>query len=117
MREASSRTIRLLLCGTLVACGGTQPITPESSVAFSLDAPFCGGMILPVRFSIDGALVGIDTFRVTALDRHTTTRAFPTTAGKHVLNFQSRYSSAWPDTTVTLRPGMAVTDTLSFYCS
>lgn len=116
MREAITRTLRLALGGILlVACGGTDSITPESTVFFRLDAPFCG-MALPVRFSIDGVLVGIDTFRVNVGSPHLTTRGFPTTAGRHVLSAYA-FAGVWPDTTVTLRAGIAMTDTLSFYCS
>lgn len=116
MRPFITRTLYLALgCLLQVSCGGTEPIPQESTVFFRLNAPFCG-MALPVRFSIDGILVGIDTFRVNVGNPHLTTRGFPTSAGRHVLSAYA-FPGMWPDTTVTLRAGIAMTDTLSFYCS
>ena len=102
-------------CLLLVSCGGTEPILQESTVFFRLNAPLCS-MALPVRLSIDGSVVGIDTFRVNLPDPHLTTRGFPTSAGRHVLGAFA-FAGVWPDTTVTLRAGIAMTDTLSAYCS
>lgn len=116
MREFIRGTLRLAFLNLLlVACGGTDPITQESAVFFRLDAPLCS-MVLPVNFSIDGTLVGIDTFRVNVSNPHLTTRGFPASPGRHVLSAYA-FRGVWPDTTVTLRPGIAMTDTLSFYCS
>ena len=99
----------------LFACSSTRPDEAEASVYFRLDAPLCS-MALPVRFSIDGALVGVDTFRVNVSNPHLTTRAFTATAGRHVLSANA-FAGTWPDTTVRLQAGAALTDTLSFYCS
>ena len=116
MRPLITRVLYLALCNlVLVSCGGTEPIPQESTVFFRLNAPFCS-MALPVRFSIDGTLVGIDTFRVNVGNPHLTTRGYPTSAGRHVLSAFA-FVGMWPDTSVTLRPGIAMTDTLSFYCS
>ena len=73
-------------------------------------------MSLPVRFAIDGALVGVDTFRVNLSPNHLTSRAFSTSAGPHVLSAFA-FSGTWPDTTVTLIPGATLVLTLPFYCS
>ena len=100
---------------TLAACGSTSPSDQLSTVYFRLDAPFCS-MALPVRFSIDGAVVGVDTFRVNVNNPHLTTRGFTAAAGTHVLSAYA-FNGTWPDTTVTLVPGVALTDTLPFYCS
>ena len=116
MRPLITRTLYLALgCLLLVSCGGAEPIAPESTVFFRLNAPLCS-MALPVRFSIDGTVVGIDTFRVNLPNPHLTTRGFPTSAGRHVLGAFA-FTGVWPDTTVTLRQGVAMTDTLPFYCS
>ena len=99
----------------LAACGATNPAAQPSTVFFRLDAPFCG-MSLPVRFSIDGNVVGVDTFRVNLSNPHLTTRGFSAASGRHVLSAFA-FAGTWPDTTVTLVPGVALTDTLPFYCS
>jgi len=87
----------------------------ESTVSFQLVAPLCS-MALPVRFSIDGALVGIDTFRVNLANPHLITRSFSAPAGRHVLSAYA-FTGMWPDTTVTIMSGVPLVDTLSFYCS
>ena len=115
-----SLTLKYWMCvvfgGTaLLACGGTDPVVQQSTVFFKLNAPFCS-MALPVRFSIDGTVVGVDTFRVNLSNPHLTTRGFTAASGRRVLSAYA-FTGTWPDTTVTLAPGAALTDTLSFYCS
>ena len=99
----------------LAACGGASEPTPAATVAFTIDAPFCGSRI-PAAFSIDGARVGADTFVVHLAGEHLTSRAFATSPGRHTLGATTGYYT-WPDTQVTLGPGQALTHTLPFYCS
>jgi hypothetical protein len=109
---------RLALAGIfapLAACGGASEPTPTATVAFTIDAPFCGSRI-PAVFSIDGVRVGADTFVVHLAGEHLTTRPFTTAPGRHTLGATAGYYT-WPDTQVTLGPGQALTHTLSFYCS
>ena len=73
-------------------------------------------MALPASFSIAGTLVGIDAFRVNVGTPHLTTGGFPASVGRHVLSAHA-VPGMRLDTIVTLRPGIAITDTLSLYCS
>ena len=73
-------------------------------------------MSLPVRFSIDGVVVGVDTFRVNLPPNHLDSRTFPIAAGQHVLGAYA-FTGTWPDSTVNVPSGRATVDTLGFYCS
>jgi hypothetical protein len=85
-------------------------------VYFALDAPLCSS-VLPVQFSIDNALVGTDTFRVNLAPNHTTSAAFPTSAGSHTLGARVVGGYVWADTLVMLSAGAVLTKSLPFYCS
>lgn len=112
---------RLLLCVVLIGASGcgrqsTQPAGP--TVAFTYDAPFCGRSL--IEKSIDGAVVAVDSMSSGA-----TSRAFEVTPGDHVLGArQLRVANGatvtnymWPDTTVSVKPGVALMRRLSLYCS
>jgi hypothetical protein len=101
---------------TLGACRDSVPTAPQSTVYFALDAPLCSS-VLPVQFSIDSALVGTDTFRVNLAPNHTTSAAFTTSAGIHVLGARVVGGYVWADTVVSLGAGAVLTKTLPFYCS
>jgi len=100
----------------LAACATIEPAPPQATVYFVLDAPLCSSQ-LPVEFTIDGALVGTDTFRVNLAPNHTTSRAFATSAGQHTLGARVVGGYVWTDTTVTLAAGQIFNDSLPFYCS
>ncbi len=69
-----------------------------------------------MRFSIDGVVVGVDTFRVNLAPSHLDSRTFPTTAGQHVPGAYA-FTGVWPDSTVIVQSGAVTVDTLGFYCS
>ena len=112
-----TQRIALGICAAgLVACASTTPVGPSATVAFVIDAPLCSSVI-PVQFSIDGHLVGVDTFRVAVLSPHTSSRTFAVPPGEHTLNAQTMAGYLWPGKTVTLSAGQALVDSLPFYCS
>ena len=104
----------LPVVAAIAACG-TGP-RDSATVRFVLNAPLCSSL-LGMRFSIDGAVVGSDTFRVNLPNPHTTSRAFATAPGEHVLGARVDGGFVWPDTTVTLAAGAAFDDSLPLYCS
>ena len=91
------------------------PFHPDADCQFHLDAPFCS-ISLPVRFSIDGVVVGVDTFRVNLAPNRLDSRSFPTTPGQHVLGAYA-FTGTWRDSTVIVKSGATTVDTLGFYCS
>ena len=98
------------------ACN-SEPAGPAAArVYFVLDAPLCSSQ-LPMRFEIDGVLVGVDTFRVNLAPNRTKSRAFSVPAGSRTLGARVDGGFEWPDTTVMLEAGKAFSDTLPFYCS
>ena len=99
---------------TLTACTIVDP-APGAAVDFLLDAPLCSSRI-PVEFSIDGTVVGTDTFFVHLAPEHIRSHLFGASPGRHTLHAATNLY-AWPDKTVTLSDGQSVTDTLPFYCS
>jgi len=104
-----------LALAALVGCA-TSPSAPSASVRFVLDAPLCSS-VLAMRFSIDGAVAGTDTFRVNLSSPRTASRRFSVTPGVHLVGARVDGGFVWPDTAVTLAIGSAVDDTLPFYCS
>ena len=99
-----------------VACR-VNPTGPDPTVSFMIDAPLCSSRI-PVELSIDGALVGTDTFVVNLGTEHLRSRAFATSAGQHTLSARVTFNGyTWPEKKVTIGAGQAVVDTLPFYCS
>ena len=107
-----------------VVLGCSSPTAVQSTVQFSLDAPFCSSVI-PAQFYIDNVLVGTDTFRVHLTPEHLTTRSFAVAPGTHTLGARIAFVgvvgfSPWPataDTVVTVGVGATVTRVLPFYCS
>ena len=102
----------------LAACNGDDPSVPPVSVRFVIDAPFCG-LTFPVAFSIDGAVVGTDTFRVHLPPNHVESKVFSVAPGAHILGATTfgGFTYAWRDTTINAKPGASVVDSLGFYCS
>jgi hypothetical protein len=111
MRHAARSTLLLAAVVTLAACTDPAP----AAVDFLIDAPLCSSRI-PVEFSIDGRVVGTDTFLVHLAPEHIRSRVFTASPGQHTLHAATNLY-AWPDKTVTLTDGQSVTDTLPFYCS
>jgi hypothetical protein len=106
-----------ILLAAIAACGAQRLTVPGPSVSFTLNAPLCSS-IVPIQLSIDSTLVATDTFVVHIAGReHTTSRAFPTTVGRHTLSARIVGGFVWPDTIVTLAPGGSFTDSLPMYCS
>src|SRR5471032_34233 len=89
--KRSRRLFSVMMMGAgvaAVACsdyGTTLPALAPPAVYFVLNAPLCSSRI-PMQFSIDGTVVGIDTFVVNLTPSHTTSHAYVTTAGTHVLS-------------------------------
>jgi len=103
----------------LVACEGAKPVAPRATVNYTLVAPLCSSVI-PVRFYLDSAQVGADTFRINVAAEHTTSSAFATSAGPHTLGARALgngWAYVWPDKVVNLAPGEVFTDSLPLYCS
>ena len=99
------------------ACKSSTSATPKQPVVFfAIDAPLCSSTI-PVRFSIDSAEVGADTFVVNYGPPHTTSRGFTVSVGEHTLSARTEWNYVWPDKRVTLAAGETFTDSLPFYCS
>lgn len=116
------RALSLLSAGftiagaALAAACGSDPISPNATVRFVLDAPFCSSR-LPVQFFIDAQLVATDTFAVNFGPAHTVSALFSTKSGVHSIGARVVNGFIWPDKTITLTPGQAFNDTLPFYCS
>lgn len=100
----------------LAVCDGTEPVAPQATVRYLIDAPLCSS-ILPVEFFLDGVRVGTDTFVVGIFPEHLLSRDFETTSGQHVLGASVVGGFVWPDTVVTLAASVVFLDTLPFYCS
>ena len=103
-----------LLLGLACSEAPATSVLP-SAVSFHLDASFCS-MRLPVRFSIDGVVVGVDTFLVNLAPNHLDSQSFPATPGQHVLGAYA-FAGTWRDSTVIVTSGATTVDTLGFYCS
>lgn len=112
----TSRLVWIAAMAGIVACASATGVATPATVTFVLDAPLCSSVI-PVQFSIDGHLVGVDTFRVAVASPHTSSRPFTAPAGAHTLTAQTVAGYVWPAKGVTLAAGQAVTDSLPFYCS
>ena len=113
------RYLRVLALATAiaaVACGGYGTGTAQATVYFVLDAPLCSSRI-PMKFSIDNTVVGIDTF-VNLTPSHTTSHAYVTSPGQHVLSGVAVSGGfLFPAKTVTLTDGASYMDSLSTSCS
>lgn len=114
MRRVTLPTLILAAVSALAACTVVDP-APGATVDFLIDAPFCSSRI-PMEFSIDGTIVGTDTFFVHLAPEHIRSRAFTTSQGQHTLHVRGGLFM-WPDKTVSLTNGQSVTDTLPLYCS
>lgn len=104
---------------TAISCGLFDPAPKPTTVQFVLDAPLCSS-IIPVRLSIDKAIVAIDTFYTLGVRREESAR-FPVSPGPHGLSAQVITSIGtgfvWPETLVTVQAGQAYRHSLPFYCS
>ncbi len=110
-RRPACTCLALLLAGC-----DAGPADPPATVYFELDAPLCSSM-LPVRFSIDGVEVEVDTFRIHLPPDHVRSRGFALAAGDHLLGAGIPNGLTWPDTLVHLAAGASFTRWLPFYCS
>ena len=100
---------------SLAACSAS-PSAPSASVRFVLNAPFCSS-VLAMRFAIDGAPVGADTFRVNLANPRTASRRFVVAPGNHALGARVDGGVIWPDASVMLAAGTVFDDSLPMYCS
>jgi hypothetical protein len=100
----------------VVACQHSATTEPSARVHFVIVAQTCSS-ILPVEFSIDGRLVGTDTFRVDVVSPRTTSHDFETSPGQHVVGARVTGGFVWPNQTLSMAAGAVVTDSLPFYCS
>lgn len=118
MRSIRHYISAIISIAALGACSSTEPMPQSATVHFVLDAPLCSSTI-PVTFSIDGAVVGTDTFRVHLPPNHTESKAFSVSLGNHVLGARTigTFSYVWRDTVVKASAGAVAFDTLPFYCS
>jgi len=114
MHRAALSTLILATAGALAACAIVDP-APAATVDFLIDAPLCSSRI-PMEFTIDGTIVGTDTFFVHLAPEHIRSRAFTMSPGQHTLHVRGGLY-VWPDRTLTLADGQSFTDTLPFYCS
>lgn len=119
-----SRAFRFVWILLLLGCSTDTTPTAAPRVYFALDAPLCG-IVLPMQFFIDSTLVGTDTFAINASPhpRHILSRAFTTTASRHVVGARTVLGSnppidyVWPDTVVMLAPADSLAIQLPLYCS
>jgi hypothetical protein len=99
-----------------VACQQAATTEPAARVHFVIVPQACSS-VLPVEFSIDGRLVGTDTFRVDVVSPRTTSRDFETSPGQHVVGARVTGGFVWPSQTLSMAAGAVVADSLPFYCS
>ncbi len=103
-----------LITAFAFACASATAID-GATVRFYLDAPLCSSVV-PVELSIDRSVVAVDTFRVNFASPHGTSKPFTVSPGTHVLG--ARFGSyIFPEKSVLFTPGLAVIDSLPFYCS
>jgi hypothetical protein len=116
MRSAAVPTLILAAAAALAACTVVDP-TPGATVDFLIQPYACSSRI-PVEFTIDGKIVGVDTFLVdiTPVD-HVRSREFTVSPGQHTVHARTGFGYVYPDHTLMLASAQAATDTLPFYCS
>jgi hypothetical protein len=100
----------------VVACQHAATTEPAARVHFVIVPQACSS-VLPVEFSIDGRLVGTDTFRVAVVSPRTTSRDFETSPGQHVVGARVAGGFVWPNQTLSMAAGAVVADSLPFSCS
>lgn len=114
--RVAAALVSVIVLVTVLSCSHpTAPLAPPT-VDFLLDLKLCSS-IIPVQFTIDGNLVGSDTFRIGLVNPHVRSRAYATTLGAHALGVQATNFGGWGMKTVYLDAGMAYTDTLGGSCS
>lgn len=102
----------LILLAALPGISCDAPAAPAPTVRFEVDAPLCSGVHFPLRFSIDGVVVGQDT-----LVHGASSDPYLTTSGAHDLLAEFLTAPTQRDTTVTLGAGERFRMVLDFYCS
>lgn len=100
----------------VVACQHTATTEPAARVHFVIVPQACSS-VLPVEFSIDGRLVGTDTFRVDVAGPRMTSRDFEASPGSHVVGARVTGGFVWPNQTLSMAAGAVVSDSLPFSCS
>lgn len=114
--RVAAALVSVMLLVTILSCSpSTAPLEPPT-VDFLLDLQLCSS-IIPVQFTIDGNLVGSDTFRIGLVNPHVRSPAYATTPGAHALGVQATNFGGWGMKTVYLDAGRAYTDTLGGSCS
>ena len=115
-RAAVAALVSVIVLVTILSCSqSTAPVVPPT-VDFLLNLHLCSS-IIPVQFTIDGNVVGTDTFRIGLLNPHVRSPLYATTRGVHVLDVQATNFGSWGSKTVYLTAGTAYTDTLGGSCS
>jgi len=109
---SSAGRVIALLAMALVGASCDAPTGASTAVGFEVDAPFCSGVQFPLRFSIDGYIVGEDT-----LGNGGSSKAFATPPGTHYVHATFLSVPTTRDTIVTLQQGEKFWMTLDFYCS
>jgi hypothetical protein len=105
------------VCVAIAVLIGCEDPLPAPVVDFQIDAPLCSSSI-PVSLRIDGAQVGVDTFRVNLAPAHLRSRPFETTVGNHTLAvFHPNGILIQEDSTVALAAGQSYRFIFGFYCS
>ena len=111
MTLAATRALVVLATVAVLSCrDATAPAT--AFIQFKVDAPFCGGSPIPVRFSVDHVVIGTEMLR-----HGQTSQQFRTTAGPHGISTSVYTAPFTSDSTVTLPAGGTMTYPVSVYCS
>ena len=101
----------LLVAVAVLSCrDATAPA--NAFIQFKVDAPFCGGTPIPVRFSVDHVVIGNEMLR-----HGQTSQQYRTTAGLHGISTSVYTAPFISDSTVTLPAGGTMTYPISVYCS
>jgi hypothetical protein len=109
--------VRKIAIGLLVGVTACDDPLPPPLVDFQIDAPLCSSTI-PVSLRIDGAEVGVDTFRVNVAPERRRSRPFETSVGNHTLAvFRPSGTLVQEDSTVALKAGDSYRFIFGFYCS
>ena len=116
MNERRCAAVAAGLTIALCACQSSTLTERSSTLQFVLVAPLCSST-LPVEFSVDNQVVGVDTFRVMLPSAHTVSRAFDVPPGPHLVGARVVGGYVWAPRSLSIAPGAAVVDSLPFYCS
>src|SRR5437870_4153120 len=101
----------LALLLAVVSCGSTEP---DSSVQFTMDAPFCGGSPFPWVFVVDSAEVGRES-----LPDKASSKLYPVTRGMHKVQVKFPSGTTFRSWTIpSIDDRSHIFEfTIDFYCS